>query len=165
MGPTQFAKRHKVSRVTIHNWIRKGMIERSETGDINPVTEDPKVWAHKGIDPPRKPGRPPKRRSADPTVAAHGVPLDIDEARLKEVTAKADKARMVADQLAGTLIPVVTVEQEVARSFGALRSRVLGLGDRLAQRLATVDDPQRIRTMIESEARELLALSEAEILG
>ena len=162
MGPTAFAKRHGVSAVTIHNWLRKGLIERTASGQIDPSTEDPKVWAHKGIKKPGTMGGRPRKKH---NVADQITPHDIDAAKLKETAAKADKARMIADELAGKLVPVARVEQEITRGFGALKVRVLTLGDRLAQRLAPLGDPQVIRTTIEAECRELLEAAAEEILN
>jgi hypothetical protein len=139
--------------------LAQGIISKTAGGDIDPDTQDARVHEHKFGEPP-PPNVPKKHAHID---AGSVTPHDIDAAKLKETAAKADKARMIADELAGKLVPVSKIEQEIARGFGALKVRILTLGDRLAQRVAAMDDPQIVRTTIEAECRELLEAAAKEI--
>jgi hypothetical protein len=95
------------------------------------------------------------------TVAARGNVVlpgaaKLAEQKAREVAARADKMERqnaVADK---TLISRVAVEVAVADIIARARTHFLGLGPRVAARLAAMDDEQAVRRLLDDEARTTL---------
>lgn len=89
-----------------------------------------------------------------------GEPTDEDletysEARARKTRAEADMHEMKAAERSGELLPVEDVARAWADLAGVVVAQLDALPARLAPLVASIEDPQACRTLIEDEIRAL----------
>jgi hypothetical protein len=91
-------------------------------------------------------------------LRAHGSgPVALSQARRDLAVERAALARLERQEREGALIPTNQVREVYARSFGAVRSRVLQLPSKLAVRLAAAESAVQAQQIIRDECEELLS--------
>jgi hypothetical protein len=93
-------------------------------------------------------------------------PEDIRSATLRKTKAEADLKQLALSRLRGEVITIMDAKVRVDRTFGNLRTQLLGMGPKLATRLAGVKDLNTIEATIKEEMEVLCRdLSSGTIVG
>ena len=86
----------------------------------------------------------------------------LAEATLKYEEARADKMRMEADRMAGTLVAVEDVGREVAKEYTYLRATLYGIPNKIDRALALEDDAAKCNHILRTQIDEALAHLQAD---
>jgi len=154
--------------------IKEGRIDVNADGLIDPAQAD-QQWLERSAPPPTRKGQP--RRGFRPLPEAEpshsllsGPPVpnfrkqadarDLGERfRLHRTEHEAQRARLAklkADQLSGTLIPVERLEKAWGNVLSSVRDAVLAMPDRLSHRLVAETDADAVREILDDELRSVL---------
>jgi hypothetical protein len=146
-----YAKRRGVSHVAVSKAITAGRLSASVVRDERgaPKIADPELadreWAantrpridHATEGPAEQ--EPPRARRAAPSAAseegARPKPPDYNESRARRESALADMAEIEVAERRGELVPVNEARADVVSRFTVVRTRLLGVPSRVAQRL------------------------------
>ena len=180
LSRTEYARHRKqlnlpgVSRQAVSKAVEDGRISADADLMIDPEIADVEWLSNTSTSGPRRarapaPSRTPPPPGADgPTRAgkplplhkSHGVPIFNDE-RARHERAKADLAEMKVEAQRAGLVPLVDVK---AKWFGLLREhrdRLLGISDRIAERVAAETNDRKAARLIHAEITEALTMLES----
>lgn len=79
------------------------------------------------------------------------------DASLRREIAEADKAELTAREMRGELINVGEIEEVFLNASAVVRSRFMGIGPKLAQRVAVLSRPAEIERVISAEVDAILS--------
>jgi hypothetical protein len=148
-----YAKRRGVSHVAVSKAIAAGRLTASVVRDDRgaPKIADPELadreWAantRPRIDHPAADlgGEPPDPRPRSPRASvpaadpsSRGPVPDYNESRARRESALADMAEIEVAERRGELVPVAEARADVVSRFTVVRTRLLGVPSRVAQRL------------------------------
>jgi hypothetical protein len=148
-----YAKRRGVSHVAVSKAIAAGRLTASVVRDDRgaPKIADPELadreWAantrpridHPAADlagePPDPRPRTPRASAPAPDASPRGHVPDYNESRARRESALADMAEIEVAERRGELVPVDEARADVVSRFTVVRTRLLGVPSRVAQRL------------------------------
>lgn len=143
----------------VGRWVRRGMpttsIEAARAWHLVHVRQ--KVRAVAPADRTEAPAGAETTTSPSP-VSRAGMMHSMLAARLERERADAFRATMQARQLAGELVSVADVRQELAKRLVACREYLLQIPSRLAPLLAAETDPAKCFALMDAELRHALAV-------
>lgn len=149
-----YAQQRGVSTKAVSKAVAAGRLSASVTRDDRgaPKIADPELadreWAantrprvdHPPANEPASPPRPiqPRQQGPGPAVAAEEPrprPPDYNESRARREAALADMAELEVAERRGHLVPIDEARAEVQERYTLVRTRLLGVPSRVAQRL------------------------------
>jgi hypothetical protein len=172
----EFGRRHGVTREAVRAAVKRGRIQLSKGGKIDPRTAD-KAW-RAGHDPAGhggKRGTGPSRRGgarsrggrkvgesgAETPDKAPESGLTFLAMRTRREAAAAAMAELQLRERQSELVAAKQVRERVFRAARAARDLVLGITDRLAPRLVGQDEATIRRLLGEETARVCTVISHA----
>lgn len=155
LGVREYADRRGVSIQAVQKALRAGRIRKTSTGKIDAASAD-RDWEANSAATPRT-GRAVSM-SANPEQPDPGMPekRSLAEARRQKEWALAEKHQIEVDVRKGELIERKQVLREQFDTYRAVRDRLLGIPDRLADELAVESDPADIHALLTAEVRHAL---------
>jgi phage terminase Nu1 subunit (DNA packaging protein) len=158
---SEYARRRGVTRQAVYKYLDRGLIERRPDRLIDVHVANRQLDARRDMTRVRK-APPPAAPSSAGRQSEDSVQL---EARTRFEVARARKMELQAAQLEGSLVARDKVERQVFELGRVVSERLLALPDRLADRLAALDDRHACHALMSEELRAALeALTDLEQL-
>lgn len=161
-----YAAHRRVSRKTVTGWKQRGLIVFGGDGQVDVVASDAALLKH-GISLPEvttsaganteETAEHSLRDEAARLVSADGAELwsKADAEKVKENYAARLK-QLEYDRESGLVVPIDDVVVAVASEYAVVRNRLLGIGSKVAPTLATLQDAEQIKAIIDAEVIEAL---------
>lgn len=158
-----------IDRNTLAKWLEAGapFIERAE-GNKPWVLSVPEIIEWKmEVEKSKAVEAALRKVSPDGTVEGAIESIDdgqitLDEAKRRKAVADAVIREIQLDKEAGSVIPIEDVATVVAREYSAVRETILGIGPRVAPRIAGETDANIIAEAIREQVDESLSALQAD---
>jgi len=153
----EFARRHGVSKQTVHNWRRRGYIVHAKDGHIDREASDrlldarPAVYRGGVLG-----GNPP--RNGNGNGDAHEEPGTLADALRRKESANARLRELEWDIESGKVVLVSDAIRALGGVLGLVRSGLLRLGQTISTRAATCADAAALKAMVDAEVDQLMAV-------
>lgn len=147
MSQADFARRRKVSRATVTEYKRKGLLVMTEDGKVDAAASEKRLTS--SLDPVRGGDRSggEKKPSASPK--------EYMAAKTREMQAKAAKQEMETRKRAGELLERSEVHDAAFTLARQTQEAGMGIADRLSSLLAAETDAAKVHDMLTSELRQV----------
>ncbi len=157
----QYAKKRKVSAVTMHDYIKRGKLEGCYFKDQRTYVNIDEAKADAALSEPsiREQNNIKSMRESEddkPIQAAHSY----TKARTGVEIVKLQKAQIELAELKGSLIDVEKVKRETFIMARSLRDQLLSIPDRNSAIFAAEKDERKIHRMLLDEIRGALKATE-----
>lgn len=144
VSQSEYARRRGISEAMVSKYKSSGRLALDDSGRVL-VTESDALLADV-LDP---------LRGGNRTATAGQDKISYLEAKTEEARARAAKAGMEAELMAGSLVRVAEVEAEAfARARGA-QELLMALPDRMSPLLAVESDPAKVHVLLTDELRRV----------
>jgi hypothetical protein len=154
---SDYAAHRGVSRVSVHNAINAGRIEKESDGTIDADKADAAWQRNTHPTQKRKTEKDVARRTArpiDPPIINSG-PSYAQSRAIKEAY-HARLAKLSYEEKTGSLVKIDLIKVAWFNTLRVLRDRVLNMPDRMAPLLSAEGDPKVIRDLLDKELRQVL---------
>ena len=154
-----YAAHRGVSRVSVHNALKAGRIEKEPDGTIDVAKADA-AW--------KRNTSPAQKRKTEKDVAPASVaerPVDppiinsgpsFAQSRAIREAYNARLAKLSYEEKSGSLVKIELVKVAWFNTLRVLRDRLLNMPDRMAPLLSAETDPKAIRDLLDKELRQVL---------
>lgn len=165
MTITEYADHRGVSRQTVYNALKSGRIRKEPCGKIESIGADLRWDPKATINAALEGGAAKVAQAARPRRSGPGPGGDDDEdddgydyqsERARREHYEANLKELKDHHERGELVRAADVEKAWTGILGALKTRLLGLPDRLCGTLATTDDPHAVQQILTDAITDLL---------
>jgi hypothetical protein len=162
----EFARRNGVSPEAVSKAVRTGRLPAHD-GKLDPV-EAQAAWdrakdpARAGQKLPRSTAEVPQSKPEPPRPAPAPFPSAFGGQSYTEAKTRRENIRAMRDQvelkrLLGEMVEVKQVRIEIDNMIRNAKSKLLGLGHKVAPRLAIESDAAKCQEIVDDEVRQILA--------
>ncbi len=167
VGPSELAKRLGISRQRVYDLVRERKLTQGPDGKFDP--DQAMAELAKNLDGQQQrrvriTPSPKQPAAQEPEVGDVGFPAGhtgtahdlFNRARAAKEIAMAKERQLDLRRRQGELLEASEVEEAWTVKLTAFKNRILGLPDRLAQRLAAMTEDREVRALLDAEIRLLL---------
>jgi hypothetical protein len=155
---SDYAAHRGVSRVSVHNALNAGRIEKEPDGTID-VDKADAAWEQNT--------HPTRRRKTKKDVARRTErPIDspivnsgpsFAQSRAIREAYNARLAKLSYEEKSGSLVKIDLIKVAWFNTLRVLRDRILNMPDRMAPLLSAESDPKVIRDLLDKDLRQILS--------
>lgn len=166
MNITAYAAHRGCSRQTVYYALQTGRIVKEPCGKIESIKADarwdPKLTINAAVEAQqeqaarRKPTAPPPESANEDKDEDEDDGYDYQEARARREHFSAELTQLKAELERGDLVPVADVRKAWADILTQVKTRLLGLPDRMAATVAAESDPHSVQLMLAEEVTDIL---------
>jgi hypothetical protein len=150
---SDYAAHRGVSRVSVHNAINAGRIEKEPDGTIDVAKADA-AWEQNTHPTRRRKTEKDFKRQIDPPIINSGP--SFAQSRAIREAYNARLAKISYEEKSGSLVKIDLIKVAWFNTLRVLRDRVLNMPDRMAPLLSAEGDPKVIRDLLDKELRQVL---------
>lgn len=148
-----WAGKNEVSLITAYKRIKSLGIAMVPRVGIDEDEANSKLAAHCN----QRKGKPATKAAIDAAHEAVRPIEELNEARTRRESAKADQARVEADLALGSVILIADVMKVWGNLISPAKTKLMGMGAKLAPMMAVESDAAACKVLIDAAVREALA--------